>query len=245
MEERELAALGTLAANLAHEIRNPLNSINLNLEMVEEDLELGGRDSAATALGDTRTEVNRLGRLVTDFLTYARPSKPRLEPIDLADLVDRVQSFLAAEARTRGVRITTLVAEPHVEVLGDAGQLRQLLMNLVLNAIQAVEEAEPVHRLVGLSVSVIEDTAVLSVTDEGHGVPEDELERIREAFFTKRRGGSGLGLAIAERVVRSHGGHLSLANRRPLGFEARVGLPLFEDDGKMSVRSPALAPENG
>lgn len=245
VQERELAALGTLAANLAHEIRNPLNSINLNLEMVKEDLEGGSREAAANALGDTRTEVNRLGRLVTDFLTYARPSKPSFEPVDLGDLVDRVQTFLAAEARVSGVRLQAVVKEPHVEVLGDVGQLRQLLMNLVLNGVQAVEGMEPERRHVSMIVNVIGDHAVLSVKDEGNGISEAELHRVREAFFTKRRGGSGLGLAIAERVVSGHGGQLTLSNCKPSGFEARVVLPLLEEDGKMSLRNPALESENG
>jgi len=237
VEERELAALGTLAANLAHEIRNPLNSINLNLEMVEEDLGASDRNDAVGALLDTRTEVNRLGRLVTDFLTYARPTKPKVAPVDLVDLVERVRSFLAAESRARGVRLRTVGDEPHVEVLGDVEQLRQVLINLVLNAVQAVQDLETERQVVDLRVKLDGGDAVVSVSDRGNGVAEDELDHIREAFFTKRRGGSGLGLAIADRVVRGHAGELVLLNLMPFGFEARIVLPLLEEDDNMNARS--------
>lgn len=232
--EREMATLGTLAANLAHEIRNPLNSINLNLELVEEDLQGGTAEGASVSLADTRSEVNRLGRLVTDFLTYARPSEVTFESVDLIDLVVGVRDFLAAESHGRGVGLRLKVIPDDVEVRGDPGQLRQVLMNLVLNAVQAVEGLEADRRLVSLRVERSSDEVEVIVRDLGNGVGEEELEKVRDAFFTKKRGGSGLGLAIAERVVSAHRGHLVLENMKPRGFEARVVLPLPSDDGNMS-----------
>ena len=232
--EREMATLGTLAANLAHEIRNPLNSINLNLELVEEDLQGGTAEGASVSLADTRLEVNRLGRLVTDFLTYARPSEVTFEDVDLIDLVLGVRDFLAAESLERGVGLRLKIVSDDIEVKGDPGQLRQVLMNLVLNAVQAVEGLDADRRLVYLIVDSSEDRAEVTVRDLGDGVVEEELEKVRDAFFTKKRGGSGLGLAIAERVVSAHCGRLVLKNLTPMGFEARVILPLPSEDGNMS-----------
>ncbi len=232
--EREMATLGTLAANLAHEIRNPLNSINLNLELVEEDLQGGTVDSASSSLADTRNEVNRLGRLVSDFLTYARPSDVMFEDVEVVDLVVGVRDFLAAESLERGVGLRLKVVPDEIVVKGDPGQLRQVLMNLVLNAVQAVERLDADRRLVYLIVEYLEDRVEVAVRDLGDGIVEEELERVRDAFFTKKRGGSGLGLAIAERVVTAHNGSLVLRNMNAVGFEARVILPLPPEDGTMS-----------
>ncbi|HHQ47308.1 MAG TPA: HAMP domain-containing histidine kinase, partial [Acidobacteria bacterium] len=198
-EAEEMAALGALAANLAHEIRNPLNSINLNLELLEEDLE-GGVVEATTSLASTRKEVGRLARLVTDFLTYARPDSMKSEPLRVDELLRETVTFLKPEARRAGVHLRVAGSLPDVRVLGDEGQLRQVVINLVLNAIQALEGLPAEHRVVEVSVELDEEHVHLVVTDRGEGVAEDELRKITTAFYTKRPGGTGLGLAIAERV---------------------------------------------
>jgi len=233
-EARELAVLGSLAANLAHEIRNPLNSINLNLELVEEDLGDGVAESAALSLGETRKEVRRLGRLVSDFLTYARPGQGVYEEIDLGEIAGGVETFLGEEARRRGVFLQGAAESEALPVRGDAGQLRQVLMNLVLNAIQAVEDLAAEKRVVEIVLEPGEQEIACRVRDRGEGVPEEELLKIREAFFTKKRGGSGLGLAIADRVMREHGGRLELKNIPQGGFEAGIVLPRSTGSGKMS-----------
>ncbi len=244
-EAEELAALGELAANLAHEIRNPLNSINLNLELLEEDL-AAGTAAPGDSLASTRKEVGRLARLVTDFLTYARPTGSRRNPVDLAGLVREVVAFLRPEARDSLVHLRVEADLPRVTVVGDEGQLRQVVINLVLNAVQAVEGLEPDRRVVevGLEEEEGEDGAVaMVVRDRGLGIPEQDLGKVRQAFYTSRPGGTGLGLAVAERVARSHGGRIELRNVDGGGFEARVVLPRAEGDVKMD-RAPA-APGGG
>jgi signal transduction histidine kinase len=232
-EAEELAALGTLAANLAHEIRNPLNSINLNLELLEEDLN-AAPDDARGSLHSTRREVARLGRLVSDFLTYARPTQPHPQPIRVAELLTEVVEFLRAEASSMGVHLRMAVDLADEEIECDPAQLRQVLFNLVLNAVQAVSELPPERRLVELDAVPEEEDVVLVVRDRGKGIPEEDLERVRSAFYTRRRGGTGLGLAIANRFVTAHGGRIDLVNLEPSGFEARVVLPLPTDDVKMT-----------
>ena len=232
-EAEDMAALGTLAANLAHEIRNPLNSINLNLELLEEDV--SGQDSDVTgSLATTRHEVDRLARLVSDFLSYARPSEAVLTEIRVRSLLEDVLGFLRAEATSLGVHLRIVPEIPDVALFTDDGQLRQVLLNLVLNAIQAVAGLEPDRRVVELAVSEEDGTITLVVRDRGPGIPADELPRVRAAFYTRRRGGTGLGLAIADRFVSSLGGRIDLVNLEGRGFEARIFLPMDPRDGKMS-----------
>jgi signal transduction histidine kinase len=232
-DAEELAALGTLAANLAHEIRNPLNSINLNLELLDEDL--GDRDSEARqSLVTTRREVGRLAKLVSDFLTYARPADPNTESISVPVLLRDVCGFLHVEATSMGVHLRVNPELPDVTVIADESRLRQVILNLVLNAIQAVADLKADRRVVELSAAETEADIAIVVTDRGDGIASEDLSRVREAFFTKRRGGSGLGLAIAERFAEAHGGRVELENMEPHGFTARIVLPVGDGAGKMS-----------
>jgi len=239
-EAEEFAALGTLAANLAHEIRNPLNSINLNLELLEEDFEALDTDVTGS-LASTRREVGRLARLVSDFLSYAKPSEPVPEEVSVVAMLSDVREFLAAEAKSCGVHLRLEPKLPTDTVLSDEGQLRQILLNLVLNAVQAVSGLEPERRVVELAASVEDREIALIVRDRGDGIPENELNRVRKAFYSRRRGGTGLGLAIAERFAESQGGRVELANLDPVGFEARVVLPITDEDVNMSERRSARA----
>jgi len=231
-EAEEMAALGALAANLAHEIRNPLNSINLNLELLDEDLPEGGH-GARESLTSTREEVGRLACLVSDFLTYARPSEPELAPVRVDTMLEDVCRFLIVEAKNMGVHLRVIPGLPTVAVLSDESQLRQVLLNLVLNAVQAVRELPADRRVVELDAEESSYDVALVVRDRGDGIPSDEMDQVRRAFYTRRRGGSGLGLAIAERFVEAQGGHIELENLEPHGFEARVVLPIDSDAVKI------------
>jgi signal transduction histidine kinase len=232
-EAEEMAALGALAANLAHEIRNPLNSINLNLELLDEDLPDDGR-SARESLASTRAEVGRLAKLVSDFLTYARPNEPELGSVRVDAMLAEVGEFLAAEAHGMGVHLRVLPALPTVSVASDESQLRQVLLNLVLNAVQSVHDLAADRRVVELDAVESPESVALVVRDRGDGIPSEEMARVRRAFYTRRRGGSGLGLAIAERFINAHGGHIELVNHEPHGFEARVVLPIEHEAVKIS-----------
>ena len=232
-DAEELAALGALAANLAHEIRNPLNSITLNLELLDEDLagqECEARDSLAT----TRREVGRLAKLVSDFLIYARPNEPKMVTVSVPALLHDVCEFLHAEATSMGVHLRLAAEIPDVAVVADESRLRQVILTLVLNAAQSVVDLKAERRLVELSAISTDAEVALVVTDRGDGIVDADLPRVREAFFTKRRGGSGLGLAIAERFAEVHGGRVELENMEPHGFTARIVLPVGDDAGKMS-----------
>ncbi len=218
--DEELAALGSLAANLAHEIRNPLNALSINLELLEEDLET--RKTPADTVGLARREVGRLSQLVNDFLVYARPSAPTMEEFGVDELLADVSALLVPTCERYGVGLQ--LDAQSVRVRGDRGQLGQVLVNLALNAVQAMDGCA--SRKLALRASANEDSSVtLEVADTGPGIPSADLRRVREAFYTRRKGGTGLGLAIADRIVAAHRGRLNLSNRRGGGLSARVTLP--------------------
>lgn len=233
-EAESLAYLGTLAAGLAHEIRNPLNSLNLNMQMLEEDLtrpqaasgqNSGQSSSRKKILSITRSEIARLERLVSDFLSYARPRPLRLRTIPAAELLERARGVVAQEFALRGAIFEVADETPGAAVRVDDEQLQQLLINLLQNALAASEGTGRPPRVI-LRSRREGPRVLLEVEDNGAGIPEEIRGRIFELFFSTRKGGSGLGLAIAERVVRAHGGELSFESELDRGSLFRVALPL-------------------
>jgi two-component system sensor histidine kinase HydH len=196
-----------------------LNALSINLELLEEDL--AGRRTPVDTVELARREVGRLSRLVNDFLVYARPTSPSMEDFDGGDLLSDVSALLVPTCERSGVELK--VEGSGVRVHGDRGQLGQVLVNLALNAVQAMDGSP--SSSVGLRAYAEGEAAVLEVADNGPGISEGDLRRVREAFYTRRKGGTGLGLAIADRIVAAHGGRLELANRREGGLAARVVLP--------------------
>ncbi|MBP9143797.1 MAG: GHKL domain-containing protein [Thermoanaerobaculia bacterium] len=225
-EAERLAYLGTLAAGLAHEIRNPLNSLSLNMQMLEEDLASAQAASGQKKLlAITRSEIGRLERLVSDFLSYARPRALRLETVPAAELLERARDVVAREFALRGAIFEVTDESPGAAVRVDEEQLQQLLINLLQNALAASEGTGRPPRVV-LRSRREGPRVLLEVEDNGAGIPDEIRERIFELFFSTRKGGSGLGLAIAERVVRAHGGELSFESEVGRGSIFRVALPL-------------------
>ena len=218
--DEELAALGSLAANLAHEIRNPLNALSLNLELLEEELHEHRAEGGTVGLA--RREVGRLSRLVNDFLVYARPSPVHRERCEAFEVLREVAALLGPSCEKADVALT-IDAQP-VVLEADRGQIAQVLVNLALNALQAMEQSQ-VRRL-ELRAYAMGQLAVLEVVDSGPGIPSEQLGRVREAFFSLRKGGTGLGLAIADRIAQAHGGSLELENRPEGGLVARLVLPV-------------------
>jgi signal transduction histidine kinase len=244
-ERERMAYLGTLAAGLAHEIRNPLNSLNLNMQLIAEELGPRGHDSSRL-LAITRDEIGRLERLVTDFLAYARPRPPELAAVAVRPLLERVAALVAADAEAASASVVVDVDDT-LTVRGDRAQLTQLLLNLAHNAVAAIAAAERpgVVRLTGSREPGSREfgpreagRTVLAVEDDGIGIPEQERERIFEVFFSTKKGGTGLGLAIAERIATAHGGAIEVTSTSATapsggltsssGTQVRVVLPSEE-----------------
>lgn len=235
-EAERLAYLGTLAAGLAHEIRNPLNSLNLNMQMLAEDL---GNPSAETTgrrlLAITRSEIGRLERLVTDFLAYARPRPLKLEQVAAIDLLVAAREVTAALAAARGADVRIDDESRGARVNVDSEQIQQLLLNLIHNALTATEGSGRKPEIV-LAARADAEHVELSVRDNGRGVPETDKARIFEIFFSTRKGGTGLGLAIADRIALAHGGTLAFETEAGYGARFWVSLPLA-DSGAAVARA--------
>jgi signal transduction histidine kinase len=225
-DAERLAYVGTLAAGLAHEIRNPLNSLNLNMQMLEEDMppDTGG-DTGRRLLAITRAEIGRLERLVSEFLLYARPRPLQLAETPAIDLLLAVRDLLAAEiARVHAsVRLVDESYEASVRV--DAEQIQQLLLNLLQNALGSTEGTGRAPELT-LFARREGERVEIEVRDNGRGIAPGDRQRIFDAFYSTRKGGTGLGLAIALRIARAHGGALTVDSDLDLGSKFVLSLPL-------------------
>lgn len=241
-EESRLAELGRMASGLAHEIRNPLNALLLNTQLLEEDLVrldlLPGQKAALLELvAANMAELRRLDTILTEFLRYARPPRLELAPTDLGRLVAEVLDFVAADLEARGIRIVRQDGEagsslPIVATV-DAGQLKQALLNIVYNAVQAM----PAGGTLAASVRRRSDTgaggplrqeeiAEIEIADTGVGIPESERPRLFTLFYSTKPGGTGLGLPLVKRVVEAHGGTVDLTSEVGRGTTVRLRLPL-------------------
>jgi signal transduction histidine kinase len=222
-----LAYVGTLASGLAHEIRNPLNAMNMNLQMLDEELTAANlhQDPEATALlASTKGEVRRLENLVTDFLAYARPMQPRLEPADLNATVEEVCRFLRADLQQRAITLDVSVSSSLPAVELDEGQFRQALMNILINAKDVLRQG---GRIAVSTLTGPKGEAVVRIEDNGPGIPPEIRDKIFDVFFSTRGGGTGLGLPIAQKIIESHGGWIALETEvgRGTTFELHVPRP--------------------
>lgn len=205
----QLAVVGELAAGLAHEIRNPLSGVKTVLEVVAEE---SGTDnpSRRAILRDASAELFRIDQIVRDLLEYARPKPPEFTTFDLNEVARETVAFTTAKAVAAGAKVTTRLA-PHLPVaFGDPAMVRQVLVNLLLNALHAA--AEPDTAEIELATGTADRFIWCRVRDNGPGVPVERAESIFRPFVTTRTKGTGLGLAISQRLVQLQGGRLTLDN---------------------------------
>jgi len=218
LRNERMATLGRLATSLAHEIRNPLSSMQMSVEVaLEEPDESERREASALIL----EEIARLEHLVDDLLAFARPGPPRRETVDVADVARGTIQLLDRKMVHRKVAVQFEVTGDLPLVEADPRQLRQLLFNLMLNAAQSM----PNGGRLDVAVVAVERGVSLSVSDEGGGIPESERERIWEPFVSLREGGSGLGLPVSRGIVEAHGGSIDFESG-PEGTVFRVLIPL-------------------
>ncbi len=214
-----------LAAGIAHEVRNPLNALQINLRILEQELGELVADRGAhvyAVLAKISNEVASLDHFVSEFLRFARPPRLKLETVQVKLLLADLGNFLAPEAEKKGVRLALALDRGPAFVAADNFQLKHAVLNLVLNALQAT----PPGGTVTIETMKADDGLAIEVRDTGDGIPADKLDRVFDVFFTMREGGTGLGLPIARRIVEGHGGTLALASRPGAGTTARIVLPL-------------------
>jgi signal transduction histidine kinase len=222
-EKRDL--LERLLARLAHEIRNPLSSLDIHVQLLEEDLgalQPETREHLSPRLEIIHGELHRLKTIVENFLRLTRPSALDLEPVELSRLVGHVCELLRPEAGARGIEIQTQVSTALPQLRADPVRLTQALLNLVINAMQAVGPKGQIQ----VRADLTESNLALSVSDNGPGIPADKQAAIFEPYFSTKPEGSGLGLWIAQQIATAHGGSLKAHNALGGGAVFTMLLPL-------------------
>jgi signal transduction histidine kinase/HAMP domain-containing protein len=217
IQTERLAAMGRMAAHVTHEVRNPLSSIGLNVEMLEEEIAAGGPEAGAL-LRAIQREVDRLTQITEEYLRIARLPAPRLGPEDPGALVRDVARFVSREMESTNVRLEVDV-EPSLPLVPiDEAQIRQSLLNLLRNA----REAMPAGGRIVLGAHREDDGVAISVRDEGEGIPDDRKERVFDVFFSTKERGTGLGLPLTREIVVAHRGRVRCEDAAPTG-EGRGG----------------------
>lgn len=243
-----LAEMGTMTGGLAHEIKNPLSTIGLNVQLLREDLgelrkQLPDKSETAGQVGRVQKrfdtvvrETHRLRDILEDFLKFAGRVELDRQPTDVNAMVDELADFFEPQAAAAGVRLSTdLNASPDRASI-DGSLIKQALLNLLLNATQAMdharERAEPHGGASELIVCTVnaraqgQDVLNIHVTDTGPGIPDDALEKIFQPYFTTKRTGSGLGLPTARRIAEEHGGSLRAHSEPGRGTDFVLSLPV-------------------
>jgi signal transduction histidine kinase len=221
----EYTEIAKLAGGLAHEIKNPLSTIRLNMELLAEDLaetETPAGRRSLKRVEVVRRECGRLQSLLDDFLSYARVRRLHLEPSDLNHQIDDVLDFFAPEAKEAGVEIVRYLDPELPRVLLDREAFRQALLNLIINAKQAMPDGGQ------LVVRTIAEggTVAVHLIDTGCGMDDRTLSKMFEAFFSTKPNGSGLGLPTTEKIIAAHGGRIRVQSEIGRGTQMTIELPV-------------------
>jgi len=222
--KERLAALGEISAGLAHEIRNPLGIISSSVQLLSQEEQFSA-SSGSDLLDIIQEETVRLNGLVTDFLLFGRPGQPNLRECDLGQIVERTVDHVRGMAEQKKAAIAAQVPEQPLLAPVDPDMLRQVLLNLLLNAIDAVPPLGEIRVFLDLGAK----GPIIDVHNTGPAIPEEFQSRIFDPFFTTKDKGSGLGLANAYKIIESHGGDLTVASSPGQGTSFVISLPLKED----------------
>ncbi len=219
----KLSALGRMAASIAHEVRNPLASMSGSVQILKDSLAL--QDDDRRLMDIVLEETRRLNHLVGNFLDYARPPGPQFEDVDLRTVVLETVEFLGSSAEMDGVQLQSSVPDKPVILSVDPSQMRQILINMIKNSVEAVNGAGKVAVGLDLETGDMGPRTVLYVSDEGKGIPDDILPEIFEPFKTTKEKGTGLGLAIVYQLVLNHQATIDVETREGKGTTFSIYLP--------------------
>jgi signal transduction histidine kinase len=241
-QAERLSSIGQLASGIAHEIRNPLNFINLSIDHLQSRFppaDPGAREEFAYLVSAVKTEIHRLDTMITNFLTYGKPLKLEPRPCDLLPLLDDVARMAGGKAKEQGIEIERGYPPELPRVLVDGEQIKNSLVNVLVNAFQAMPQggrlsiaarqvsgADPSS---GSPLSSNGRWVEVSFRDTGCGIASDDLPRVFEPYFTTKEVGIGLGLALTKKIVEEHGGSIALDSALDEGTTVRIRLPVGEE----------------
>jgi PAS domain S-box-containing protein len=232
-----LTTMGELAASIAHEINQPLGAILANAETADAILKSQSPDIAALpAIVELKDIVNdilhddrRASEVIRRIRSLVIKAPFELKNLDLNDLVRDTVELLTSVAGARKVELVSRIAQDVLPILGDRIQLQQVILNLVVNGIDAMKDTPSENRIVSIRTSCVENFAQLSVSDRGSGIPKDKLKTVFEPFYTNKAGGMGMGLSIARTIIEAHQGRIRAENRDHGGASFRIRLPISND----------------
>lgn len=224
LQNEKLAAIGRLAAGIAHEVRNPLGVIRASASMVQEHFRVD--EEAYRACEFIREETDRLNGLITSLLSLSRPADLRLQPVALEAVIDRALQLAAEELRQHDITVQRHTQDLP-QVTADPDLMAQVVLGLVLNAVEAIGQQGQIC----IQTAHTAGSVSIEVADNGPGISSEDAQHVFEPFFTTKPSGTGLGLPMAERIIRTHGGSIELVASRPNGRNVsgacfRVQLPI-------------------
>jgi signal transduction histidine kinase len=237
---RRLSAIGRLTAGVAHEIKNPINAIMIHLELLKQRIAAAEASRGTPPTGDTADESNdfyaardhlsvitsslrRLDEVVQGFLKFARPEELTLQPVSIAAVLDELMPVIDAAAQSNRVDVRIDCADKLPAVRGDSGMLRQALLNLALNACEAMPDGGRLR----IAARAIREHVELLVEDTGVGIAESQLGRVFDLYYTTKEGGSGIGLSMVYRTIQLHDGEIEVQSTPGHGTVFRIELPQF------------------
>ena len=224
IESERLNALTLLAAGVAHEIGNPLNSLNIHLQLIEREArKLNGAKGAELqeSVEVARAEINRLDSIISQFLRAIRPTRPQLRPESINSIVEEAVRFLTPEIKDRDIVVEQELRSdlPLLEL--DRDQMKQAFYNVIKNGFEAMKR----RGILRIRTDMDESHVIVRFTDTGGGISAENLSRVFEPYFTTKTGGTGLGLLIVRRIVREHGGEMSIESSEGKGLTLTIRLP--------------------
>ena len=227
IESERLNALTLLAAGVAHEIGNPLNSLHIHLQLMErsvQSLHDGEKAELQQSIDVARSEVNRLDSIVTQFLRAIRPSRPQLRPENINTILEEAVRFFAPEIQDRDIVVEQELRSDLPLLQLDRDQMKQAFYNVIKNSLEAMKR----HGVLRIHTDLDDTHVLIRFVDTGGGMSAENLSRVFEPYFTTKPSGTGLGLLIVRRIVREHGGELSIESGQDKGLTLTIRLPYID-----------------
>ncbi|HAV13355.1 MAG TPA: PAS domain-containing sensor histidine kinase [Opitutae bacterium] len=225
IESERTSSIVTLAAGVAHELGNPLNSLTIHLQLIERKLKKLALADEGKKLSESlevcQGEVKRLDGIITHFLEAVRPQQPELNELDLVGLVEEVLRVQEVELGNRKLDVNVEVDSALPAILGDRGQIKQVFFNLIKNAMEAMQAGGKLRVVTRKD----DDYVYMQFMDTGSGISDEDLSKVFQAYYTTKKEGHGLGMMIVQRIMREHGGHISLESRKDLGTVITLQFP--------------------